>query len=492
WPAAFALLGCLAVYAGGRKLFDRRTGWLAAVVLATPGMHYAMSRVANLDMVLSALLAAALLAFVSGARAPPGLGRRLAMGIFFAAMALAVLEKGLIGVALPGLIIGTWILLTGEWTVLKTLYLPSGLALFTTIAAPWHILVSRVNPEFFQFYFIREHFQRFLYKNGPLDHPWTFVPVLLVGLFPWTVFLFQAVRHNLRRALRPGRGQKETLFLVVWAGWVFLFFSLSSSKVIPYILPMFPPLAILIGRYFTAAWDRPGLEGVRTGFWLFLGAALIVAGLGLKGPQHYLERYSNWPDLEVPNDEATIPSTAATTYPELVRLRPFLAAQSVILVAGALTAISLGRRRGFPWAFSALGLTAALFLAVLNSSLPIFDQRRSVKDLALALKPRLQTRDEVASYHAYYQDLPLYLQRQVTQVGWVEPFARWEEGPSRRADDDAFFWRRWDGPATIYALTDKAGYDRLRGGSERKVFLVAQTNYDVVFSNKLGPGAAPR
>ena len=491
WPATFALLGCLAVYVGGRKLFERRTALVASVVLATSGLYYAMSRVAGLDMGLSALLACALISFLLGTREPPGLRRRLAMWTFFAFMALAVLEKGLIGVVIPSLIIGTWMLVVGEWRILRTIYLPSGLALFMMIAAPWHILVSKINPEFLNFYFIREHVQRFLYKNGPLDHSWAYIPVLLVGLFPWTVFLFQAVKYNLDPSLRPRYGHKEAVFLILWAGWVFLFFSLSSSKVIPYILPMFPPLAILVGRYFAAAWDNPSLPGLRFGYWFLLFTILVMVAAGLTGPQHYLERYSNWPNLEVPIDEATIPSTSLKLYPDLMRLRPYMIAQSVILLAGALATIFLGKRRGFPSAFSALGLTAALFLIVLNSSLPLIDQRRSVKDLALVVKSQLQTKDEVASYHAYYQDLPFYLQRHVTQVAWVEPFELWEEDLNKRANDDANFWHRWNGPTTIYVLTDRADYDKLRGESERKFYLVAQTDYDVVFSNKLEHRVAP-
>src|SRR5437667_12701201 len=100
-------------------------------------------------------------------------------------------------------------------------------------------------------------------------------------------------------------------------------------------------------------------------------------------------------------------------------------AQSAILLLGPLATSFLGKRT-IPAAFSALGLTAAFFLVVLNSSLPIFDQRRSVKDLALTIKPWLQPNDQVASYHAYYQHLPIYLQRPVTQGRWVDPFDLWE------------------------------------------------------------------
>ncbi len=116
--------------------------------------------------------------------------------------------------------------------------------------------------------------------------------------------------------------------------------------------------------------------------------------------------------------------------------------------------------------------------------MPIFDQRRSVKDLALTIKPWLQPNDEVASYHAYYQDLPLYLQRHVTQVGWVEPFELWEEELNKRADNDKAFWQKWNSAQSIYALTDRATYDKLRAQADRKLYLVAQNAYDVVFSNR--------
>ena len=72
----------------------------------------------------------------------------------------------------------------------------------------------------------------------------------------------------------------------------------------------------------------------------------------------------------------------------------------------------------------------------------------------------------------------------MTQVGWIEPFELWEEDRNQRADDEGTFWQRWNGPATIYILTDRDEYDKLRGDAKEKVFLVAQTDYDVVLSNR--------
>jgi len=162
WPAAFALIGCLAVYVAGRKLYDRRTGLIAAAVLATAPLHYFLGRAITLDMALSALLTVALLAFLLGTREPPGRARRHYFWTFYACAALATLTKGLVGMVIPAMVIGAWILILNEWRLLKSIYLPSGLVLFLLVAAPWHIAAARANPEFAQFYFIHEHFQRYL------------------------------------------------------------------------------------------------------------------------------------------------------------------------------------------------------------------------------------------------------------------------------------------------------------------------------------------
>ena len=123
-------------------------------------------------------------------------------------------------------------------------------------------------------------------------------------MFPWAVFMLQALRHNLRFPWRQRHQHKEVIFLVLWAGLVFLFFSASSYKGVPYILPMFPPLAILMARYIAAAWESPRVSGIPSGsFALLVVLSLLVIG-GLAGPQHYLERYSEWPDVGVPRWEA--------------------------------------------------------------------------------------------------------------------------------------------------------------------------------------------
>ena len=183
WPALFALFGCLAVAVAGARLFGRMTGLLSAAVLATSLLYYGLGRAIILDMPVSILLTLALLSFLVGTHEAPGLKRRLYLWGFYAFAALAVLTKGLIGIFIPAMVIGAWILLLGEWRMLKTLYIPSGLALFLLIAAPWHIMVDRANPEFFQFYFIHEHFQRYLDQGTwPLQAVLVFHPHRAAGV----------------------------------------------------------------------------------------------------------------------------------------------------------------------------------------------------------------------------------------------------------------------------------------------------------------------
>ncbi len=465
WPAVFALLGCLVVYVAGRELFGRRSGLISSIVLATSPLYYGLGRFITLDMAVSVILGCALVAFLLGTRHPPGQTRRFFMWAFYVFAALATLTKGLIGIVIPGLVIGAWIVLLGEWEILKSIYLPSGLVLYAIIAVPWHVLMSQASPEFARFYFVHEHFQRYLTRgdHGLFRQSWFYIPVVLGGAFPWTVFLVQAVKNNLPSSWRQRHQHRDALFLILWAGLSFLFFSGSSSKVVPYILPLFPPLAILIGSYLSAGWDKADVAGIRLGYWVLLIASLVLVAVGLRVAPHYLERYFD------PAKFGSVPY-----------------AVSSILLLGPLATLILGLRLDFRRAFILLTLTSVLLIAVANSSLASLNHECSVKDLANVLKSRLQPEDEVATYHTYYQDLPVYLLRRITVAGW-----KGELGPGMQSEDasswivdDTTFWHRWNGSSTIYMLTPRSLYDELRAKPNQKIYLLAGTDRDVLLSNK--------
>lgn len=469
WPAAFALIGCLAVYVAGRQLYDRRTGLIAAAVLATAPLHYFLGRAITLDMALSALLTVALLAFLLGTREPPGRARRNYFWTFYACAALATLTKGLIGMVIPAMLIGAWILILNEWRLLKSIYLPSGLALFLLIAAPWHIAAARANPEFAQFYFIHEHFQRYLTKVHDRYQPaWFFIPVLLAGFYPWTAYLAQAVTKSWPASWRARHENREGLFLLLWAGLVFAFFSFSDSKLIPYILPILPPLALLVARYLAQHWDTPSSASLRAGTWTLLALGFMLA-LAL---------------VFVPESAPDRPRVA-----EYARL--FGGYAWVILgslLATALVPFGIGFLRRPLWTVVALALTAAVFLGVVDRGFSYLDHKRSVKELALVLKPLLQAGDEVMTYREYYQDLPVYLERRITVVDWKGElrFGTEVEDVSGWMIDEAGFRRRWGGPQRAYLLTGQGNYDKLRAEGRGQFHLVAQTGSNVLVTNRMG------
>lgn len=461
WPALFALFGCIAVSVAGARLFGRRSGLVAAAVLATNLLYYALSRAIILDMPVSVLLTAALLSFLIGMHEVPGWRRRIFLWSFYAFSALAVLTKGLIGILIPGMVVGAWIIVLGEWRVLRTMYLPTGIALFLLIAAPWHILVMRANPEFYHFYFIQEHFLRYLTRMHSRYEPaWFFIPIVLAGLFPWSVFLFQAVRHNLPASWKERHEHRDAIFLLLWAGLVFLFFSASGSKLVPYILPIFPPLALLIGRYLSDAWDSREFPGIRAGYHVFLAASLLLAGLFLAAP--YVAPSQNVQDLGL-----------------------YRYGFALTLAAGAGLAWTLARYRGFRQAFVIVVATSALFLVELNAAATRVDTR-SVKRLAVELKPLLKPGDEVSSYSTYYQDLPVYLERRIVVVDWKGEleFGMEVEDTKGWMTDSASFWKQWEGPSTVYLVTKRETYEALRENPKLRLFPVVEDGRNIVLCNR--------
>jgi 4-amino-4-deoxy-L-arabinose transferase-like glycosyltransferase len=347
--------------------------------------------------------------------------------------------------------------------MLKTLYIPSGLALFLLIAAPWHIMVDMANPEFFQFYFIHEHFQRFLTKvHGRYKPFWYFIPIVLLGLFPWSAFLLQAIKHSVPSTWRERHEHRDALFFLLWAGLVFLFFSASSSKLAPYILPVFPPLALLIGRYLAAAWDSRDFPGLRAGYSVFLVASLLLAAAFLALPYF-------WPISAGSQPLGIYRYTIAFT-----------------LAIGGAAAWGLMRSRNLRRAFIAVAVTSALFLTQVNAAAPRVDTK-SVKQLAIELKARLRPGDEVASYQEYYQDLPVYLERRITVVDWGGElnFGNSVEDTKAWMIDSATFWKRWQGPTTMYMLTPIENYETLkRSEPNLPLFPVDRNQRTILLSNR--------
>lgn len=274
--ACFGLTGLGLVWLLGNAMGGRRTGLLAAIVLGTSPLYVALARAAIIDMVMTFFLSATLACFWFAQEQDEERRSRLLWYGAFLAAALATLAKGLIGIVIPGAVAFLFLLATRRWSVLRRVPWVGGPLLFLAIAAPWHVLAALRNPDFLWFYFVHEHVLRYATAEALRQQPfWFFGAILLVGLLPWSGLL-PAVLALFRRSPERLRDRPALVFLLLWAGFVVLFFSASRSKLVPYILPALPPLAVLGALAVGEATEREG--GARR--WLRIGAAAGALFLG--------------------------------------------------------------------------------------------------------------------------------------------------------------------------------------------------------------------
>jgi len=176
--------------------------------------------------------------------------------LLYVSSALAFLTKGLIGVVFPFGIMILWLSLSKRWGDILRLLSPVGLIFFLLISCPWIILVQKANRDFLWFFFIREHFLRYATTLHARDHTVLFyIPIVLLGTLPWSAFLLKALKEGVGKRMPFFKGA-ERKFLLIWTLFILIFFSVSSSKLIPYIAPVFLPIAIFMGHLFRLYEDR--------------------------------------------------------------------------------------------------------------------------------------------------------------------------------------------------------------------------------------------
>ena len=246
WTALTGFLTILAIGFTGSRLYNARAGWLAAVVLASSPMWIISGHFNSLDMGLSAFLVAALCSLLLAQHSQSKMGCRNWMWVCWIFMALATLSKGLIGAAIPAMVFIAYSISAWDWKIWTRLRLFSGTMIFLAITAPWFVLVALRNPEFLEFFFIHEHLQRFTQdahsRTGPIYY---FVPLLFIGLLPWAL----QIPGSILQAWNERRREFSSGWLLVcWSVMIFAFFSVSHSKLPGYIIPIFPALALLIGK----------------------------------------------------------------------------------------------------------------------------------------------------------------------------------------------------------------------------------------------------
>ena len=442
WTALAGFLTVLVVWWSGRKFFGAPAGNYAAMVLISNLYFVAMGHFNALDMGLTLFTTLALAGFCFAQRdGATQQEQKLGMLLTWAAMAFAVLSKGLVGIVLPGVTLVLYSLLARDWAPWRRLYLIPGMLLFLAIAAPWFVAVSIVNQEFPWFFFIREHFLRYATDEARREGPvYYFVRILLVGMLPWIVVMLDTLWRAARgRDRENGKLDRPALILLIWTIFVFVFFSISRSKLPSYILPIFPALALLMGKRL-AALDASELKArimpvglIAVAGLFFIAKAADYAGDSISRP--LLHQYAYW-----------LYAAVAVTLIGVI----YCWYQSI-----------KGRKLAALTGFSAAGLVASLI--VLNGH-NTFAPTMSSYDIAQKVRPLLTPGVPFYSVRTYDQTLPFYLNRTLMLVDYRDEFDYGlKQQPELAIDNMDDFRSRWAADKQAFALMTPENHETLRG-----------------------------
>ena len=418
FPAAMAALGVLVVGLFAARRISVACGAVASVVLGLSGLYVVIARTVVADMPFTAALTTALLSFFFWREAP---AERPAMAaLFWIGLAAAVLSKGPAALVLGGAIVGIDALASRSWGWLRAPSLWTWSPLLVVITLPWFAMVQSRYPEYLSFYLWKEHLSRVAGSEHAAPFYW-FVPWLIVGLLPWTPLAVEAAPRWWAQARSASRDAPLARFLLIWASVVFLLFSIAKGKLATYILPMFPPLALLLAMDLD---DSLHDDVPRRG----LARALLAVGVVEIGAAVTL---------------VFVPSFGVAP----VAVPP-------LLVGGV--AILAWRKRRLRRSLLAIAASTAALYCGLAAIAPVVSDSFTARPLIAILSDRLGPNDHYALWGKYLPSGAFYLERPPLLVG-LRPELRFGaslgEAAANVVADLPELGRRTRG-GRLYVLTD--------------------------------------
>ncbi len=441
YTALCALATLTMVWLAAQRLWGVAAAWRAAAVLSSTLLFVVLGQLLTLDMSLTCYTTLALTGFLLAQPVPGRAQRRESarrwMLVAWVAAALGVLTKGLVAAAIPAAVLVLYSLYSRDFSPWRRLYALLGLPLFLLITVPWHWLAQRELPDFAEFFFVHEHVARYLTPSAHREEVWWFFgAVFLLGSTPWTVSAVRVLATQWIRRAPRGRFD-PALFLWIWVVFIGVFFSLSDSKLIPYLLPAMPAVALLIAASSPAAWRRDAwLTALLT-----VVAALVLAACGFWGPR-------------------LLAPTERNVYFGLLA-RPFFEVAALLGISGLFVLLQRHRDATRAAVFLGVGwcLAGMLLMRAAGVVAPIYS------GVTLAEAGVVIARDlPVYSVGTYDQTLPFYWRRPVTLVayrGELDFGLNHDSGAG--IPSVAQFVDEWRGLSGGYAVMERDMFDQLKG-----------------------------
>lgn len=483
WTALTGFAGLFLVWFAGLRLFGREAANYAALLLGGSFLYVAMAHINTLDMGVTFFISLGILSLLLAQAQAEIRKRRNWMLLAWAGLGLAVLSKGLMGMVLPAAALFIYCIVQRDFSVLRRMHWFAGLTVFFLVTAPWFYLVMKANPEFFEFFFIHEHFTRFTTTEHGRYQPWHyFIPILLVGMLPWSVLMLDmllraafggSLRGSTPEGSKPAaKAFNAERFLLVWIVFVYVFFSASGSKLPSYLLPIFPALALLMGNQVA------GMNARRL-FWLIAPMLpLVLLGLGLTP---FADRLAETPTRE-------------QMYGEFAY---WVAGALLSWLLGVAAALILLRRpdsagRYKQAAVLVLALSSLFAVQLGTSGYNTIAKERSGYPIADAIRPHVKEDMPFYSVMTYEQTLPFYLKRTFTLVQYRDEmgFGIMQE-PDRWVPDLDSFAKVWQAQAEALAIMPLGVYPLLKQRDMAMTVIYEDTQHIVVKKPSNVPNTAP-
>jgi 4-amino-4-deoxy-L-arabinose transferase-like glycosyltransferase len=324
-----------------------------ALITASAAGVIGFARAASTDMPLAAAFTIALLAWYVWQES----GTKLFLALFYVFLGLGVLAKGPVAPILAAAIVVIFALAMRDARMIwKTLWLP-GILLFCAVVLPWYVAVQLRNPEFFRVFILEHNFARFgtnLYHHK--EAFWYYLPVVLLGLLPWTIFAVAALTENIRAwwadGCKPSPEDALGILLVIWLVVPIVFFSISQSKLPGYILPALPAATLLLSVYLRERVTSDARSGT-LGLVLHSAVAALTIVPALMAGYIILQHRLPWGRAA----EISFSLAAVLFIVIVVVLRRFgLRLLRTVTLIPVLVAVSMGLRIGAPIADTTLSL----------------------------------------------------------------------------------------------------------------------------------------
>ncbi len=510
-PIALATLALmLAVFFFGKHFFNERAGFYSGLIIGACIGIFLFTRVLWPDVMLTFFITMAFYCFL---RAGEGeiVNARWAYGIY-AFGALGVLTKGLIGAAFPGIIIFAYMLLTGEIRRLFQYRLFTGTLLFLLIAAPWHVANGLSNPGslmegtphpsqekgFFWFYFMNEHFLRYVGKRYPADYDTVplalFIVLHLAWLFPWSFFLPLAIRNIPRKIRNLNREERVLLFLAIWAALIILFFSFSTTQEY-YTMPAYAGFALMIGHALAKA------ESEVKGKKLFNAMQMALAGLGLIVLTVGTIAFVKTRNIDVEGDISSTltrnPEAYALSLGHVLDLTPQSLAALQVPVIGTALAFGIGtvaalffRRKNRHTASNiSLALMMAAFFFCAHRALIEFEPYLSSRALAEAIDREYKEGDVIVINGEYEggSSINFYTRKPVHILNGRSAnlqYGSYFKDAPRIFLNDEDLKRMWSDSGRIYLFTDSTLLEKVTDGLSTPVHTLAESGGKLILTNQ--------